>query len=178
MGTDINLPANLSGERIWVRLGPGPARRVLAELLSGTELNYVIQASDIDVDGIQSVLLTQRSKTTGVSTGSPGTSNGQLPRSANLNLPRVNSNTAEIAEHENPVPAEPATSTDAAPTDPSSASTGSQPTSTNPQPSTGPAESDASQPVARTSEQMIQQLQSMYQQRKQQIQQSKQPAPN
>lgn len=179
MGADIDLPASLSGQRIWVRLGPGPARRVLAELLSGTELNYVIQASDTDVDGIQSVLLTLRSKTAVVATVSPGTSNRQLPRSANRNLPQVNSNAAEVAERENPVPAEPATSSDAAPTDPPSASTGSQSASTNPQPSTGAGGSDASQPVARTSEQMIQQLQSMYQQRRQQmIQQSKPQAPN
>src|SRR5271167_2006938 len=46
MGADIDLPPGVAAQRIWVRLGPGPARRVLRDLLDGTELNYVIQASE------------------------------------------------------------------------------------------------------------------------------------
>src|SRR6267378_1969653 len=46
MGADIELPASVSDERIWVRLGPGPARRVLAALLGETDLDYVIQGSE------------------------------------------------------------------------------------------------------------------------------------
>src|SRR5260370_458183 len=62
MGADIDLPASASNERMWARLGPGPARKILATLLSQTNLDYVIQASDSDVDpdGIQSVMLTPR----------------------------------------------------------------------------------------------------------------------
>src|SRR5205807_4157531 len=62
MGADIELPASASDERIWVRLGPGPARRVLAALLGGTDLDYVIQASETDPEGIQSLLLSLRTK--------------------------------------------------------------------------------------------------------------------
>src|SRR5207302_9837391 len=62
MGAEIDLPPSASSERIWVRLGPGPARKVVSELLSGTDLNFVIQGSTTDVDGIQSVLLTPHSE--------------------------------------------------------------------------------------------------------------------
>src|ERR1700674_5832981 len=48
MGADIAIPASASDERIWVRRGPGPARRVLAALLGGTDLDYIIQASETD----------------------------------------------------------------------------------------------------------------------------------
>jgi len=67
LGADIDLPANVVDQHIWVRLGPGPARRVLRDLLDGTEFNYVIQASDSDPDGVRSVLLTPKS--TGAETG-------------------------------------------------------------------------------------------------------------
>src|SRR3979490_3401915 len=62
MGADIDLPASASGERIWARFGPGPARKVLAMLLSGTKLDYIIQASDTDPDGIRNVWLTPRTE--------------------------------------------------------------------------------------------------------------------
>jgi hypothetical protein len=60
MGTEVDLPAGSSGERLWARLGPGPARKVLSELLANTDLNYVIQASATDPAGIKSVALTLR----------------------------------------------------------------------------------------------------------------------
>src|SRR6266478_1907461 len=85
MGADIELPASASDERIWVRLGPGPARRVLAALLGGTDLDYIIQASETDPEGIQSVLLTPRTKASGapvVAPGRPAISAGQA-RGAN-----------------------------------------------------------------------------------------------
>lgn len=173
MGAEIDLPASASDQRIWVQLGPGPARRVLSKLLEGTELNYVIQASDTDVDGIQSVLLTPRSKT--VETGGSG---NQLTRGANLRIPRVNPGTAEVPEQENPAALEPVTSSDAAPTDPPAASTGSRSAAGEPQSAPGSPESNSSKPVARTSEEKIQQLQSLYQQRKQMQQGQKPPAPN
>src|SRR6266853_6321638 len=72
MGADIEIPASASDERIWVRAGPGPARRVLAAVLGGTDLDYVIQASETDPDGILSVLLTPRTRAAGaVTTGRP-----------------------------------------------------------------------------------------------------------
>ena len=61
-GADIDVPPNASRERIAARLGPGPARDVISTLLSWTDFDYIIQASDTDPLGIQSVLLTPRSK--------------------------------------------------------------------------------------------------------------------
>jgi len=181
MGADINLPASASEARIWVRLGPGPARRVLAELLSDTDLNYVIQASDTDVDGIRSVLLTPRSK----ATAAPGTSTGQSARNANGRIPRANPNAPEVSAQENaavpearPESEAASASPPAAPTDLQPAATDPQRSATNLQPATETPGSDSSKSPARTSEQMIQQLQSMYQQRKQIQQGQKPPAPN
>src|ERR1700758_1710028 len=42
MGADIDLPTSVADQRMWVRLGPGPARKVLRDLLDNTELDYVI----------------------------------------------------------------------------------------------------------------------------------------
>jgi hypothetical protein len=174
MGADIDLPASASGERIWVRLGPGPARRILAELLSSTDLNYVIQASDTDVDGIRSVLLTPRSKTT----GPPGTSTEQLARSANRRIPAGNRETTEVPAQENAVVPEARAESEAASATPPAASADVQPVATNLQSTGGTPGADPSRPLARTSEEMIQQLLSMYQQRKQMQPGQKPSAPN
>src|SRR3977135_2244511 len=68
MGADIDLPASASGERIWARFGPGPARKVLAMLLSGTQLDYIIQASDTDRAGFRIVWLTPRTEAPALTT--------------------------------------------------------------------------------------------------------------
>src|SRR5215469_3509206 len=62
-GVKIELPEGVSNERIpIIEAGPGPARQVLASLLSDSNLDSVIQASDQDPDKIQSVLLLPRGK--------------------------------------------------------------------------------------------------------------------
>lgn len=174
MGADIDLPASASEARIWVRLGPGPARRILAELLSGTDLNYVIQASETDVDGIRSVLLTPRGKTTATS----GSSSEQLARSRNRKIPGVNPERTEVPAQENAVVPEARAESEAASATPSPASTDVQPVAPNLQSSTDTPGSDPSRPLARTTQEMIQQLQSMYQQRKQMQQGQKPSTPN
>ena len=63
MGADVELPPSASREHMVVRLGPGPAREVIAALLSWTDYDYVIQASEGDPAGIRSVLVTSRPKT-------------------------------------------------------------------------------------------------------------------
>lgn len=60
-GTRMDVPAGAGADRVWVTLGPGSARSILAALLSGTTLDYVIQAADEDPNLIQSVLLSVRS---------------------------------------------------------------------------------------------------------------------
>jgi hypothetical protein len=41
---DIDIPSNAS-ERVATRLGPGPAREVVAELLNGSHFNYILLGS-------------------------------------------------------------------------------------------------------------------------------------
>ncbi len=177
MGADIELPASASDERIWVRLGPGPARRVLAALLGGTDLDYVIQASDTDPEGIQSVLLTARTKAAAavVTTGRPA-SPARQARGANRRNPQPNGSSAEAPGRENST--EPATSVEVPPAASPPRSAEQQPAPGKLQPSPDPSAADADKSAATTPEQMIQKLQNMYQQRKQMQQDRKAPAPN
>ena len=61
-GAAIDIPPGADKERLAARLGPGPAREVISTLLSWTDFDYIIQASDTDPLSIQSVLLTPRGK--------------------------------------------------------------------------------------------------------------------
>ena len=62
-GVNIDIPAGANSERMpVVELGPGPARQVLASLLSDTNFDYLIQASDGDPGKIQNVLVMPREK--------------------------------------------------------------------------------------------------------------------
>jgi hypothetical protein len=72
-GADLDIPTKGSNERIAARLGPGPAREIISTLLSWTDFDYVIQASETDDAGIRSVLLTPRGKSeiTVASAGAP-----------------------------------------------------------------------------------------------------------
>ena len=62
MGAEIDAPPSASREHMVVRLGPGPAREVIASLLSWTDYDYVIQAAEDDPTGVKSVLITSRAK--------------------------------------------------------------------------------------------------------------------
>jgi hypothetical protein len=177
LGADIDLPAGVVDQHIWVHLGPGPARRVLRDLLDGTEFNYVMQASDSDPDGIRSVLLTPRSKSTGAETaGSPETS------AMRRTPPRPGPEAASPTESENPSP-EPVASVEPAPAASPAAPAASPAAPVNVssaslQYTPGNSASAALSPPPPTDpHQMIQTLQSMYEQRRQmQIQQNQKPA--
>ena len=173
LGADIDLRASVGDQHIWVHLGPGPASRVLRDLLDSTEFNYAIQASESDPDGIRSVLLTPRSKSAGSETA------GSPEKAAIRRMPRTGTgaDAANVTESEDPS-AEPAAAVDpsqaasppasppAGPVNASSASLQNAPGSSALRPS-----------VPTDPEQMIQQLQSMYQQRRQlQIQQNQKAA--
>jgi hypothetical protein len=176
MGADIELPASASDERIWGRFGPGPARRVLAALLGGTDLDYVIQASETDPQGIQSVLLTPRTTAAAVATtGRPESSAGQAhgvsrrdaqPNRGQTKIPILENSTEPVTPMEAPSVGAPPASAE------------QQPTSAELRPSPYTPDADADKSAAKTSEQMIQKLQNMYEQRKQMQQDRKPPAPN
>lgn len=179
LGADIDLPANDTDQHIWVRLGPGPARRVLRDLLDGTEFNYVIQASESDPSGIRSVLLTPRSKSPGAEPAPPG-------RTAIRRMPGHESDAQSSTESESPA-SEPVASVDpapaAAPTAPAAAAASAAAAPVNAssvslQYTPGNSASAALSPPPPTDpNQMIQTLQSMYEQRRQmQIQHDQKPA--
>ena len=168
MGAEIDLPASASNERIWVRLGPGPARKVLGELLSGTDLNFVIQGSATDAEGIRSVLLTPHSE------AGPGISSEPQGRMANRQPTGGNSTTAveaptavEVPRPENPVPAETTTASDPTPPDAGSPRLAPQSEAASVSSAAENTMAHPSPPSSMTSEEIRQQLLSMYQQRRQ-----------
>jgi hypothetical protein len=152
---DIDIPTGASGERMAaVRLGPGPAREVLTSLLSWTNFDYIIQASDTNSQGIQSVLLVARSKATaGAAAGTALASTRQPLGGAPRRVVEPNPTPAETPGAEN----QPATSAEVPPS--------------QHQVVTSAPESNSSQPQLKTTQDMIQELQRMYKQRRQQIQQ-------
>jgi len=78
-GVKIDIPASAASERMpLVELGPGSARQILASLLSDSNLDYLIQASDADPEKIQSVLLLPREK----KGGGPGAAADVLARAS------------------------------------------------------------------------------------------------
>jgi hypothetical protein len=174
-GASIEMPPGAADQLIWVRSGPGPARRVLRDLLDGTDLDYVIQASETDIDGVRSVLLTARSK--GGDSGDAGSSpvHSLNRRMQPGSVPPADTSDTDIAPPVENV----ASSGEPAPTasiDPASASSG-QLSQTNVQPSSlGSQPSPTGSPEG-GSEQMIQQLQTLYQQRRQMQMQQNQKLP-
>jgi hypothetical protein len=58
-GASIDVPQN-ANERVVTRLGPGPARDVLASLLNGTSFNYVMAGSPADPAVLSTVVLTPK----------------------------------------------------------------------------------------------------------------------
>jgi hypothetical protein len=186
-GADVDLPAGSSSERIWARLGPGPARQILATLLGGTKLDYVIQASETDPDGIKNVWLTRRTETAAVAIARPGIP-GARPLPPRLSdserrVPLPNRIAAEDRAPDDTVTPDAAVPTDAAPAAPPSqpaptdaAPAGATPAAGSPPPQPAPAAdaaatdsqgSSATKPPTDTAGQMIQTLQNMYEQRKQ-----------
>jgi hypothetical protein len=64
---DIEVPATAS-ERVVTRLGPAPARQVMAELLNGSRFNYILLGSPEDANTLTRVVLVAK---TGPDTVSP-----------------------------------------------------------------------------------------------------------
>jgi hypothetical protein len=172
MGTEVDLPAGASEERIWARLGPGPARKVLSDLLSSTDLNYIIQGSTKDRGGIQSVTLTPR---TDAAPGKFATPAESAERMGGRRQPGIKSG-AEAPDQDVSVPQEPAAAADTAP----AAAAPAPSVAAAVEPPSAPAEAQLpvatsiahpGPPASLTTDQMAQQLSNMYQQRKQ-LQQS------
>jgi len=182
MAVEVDFGGSAGGERMWARLGPGPPRKVVSELLSYTELNYVIQASSTDADGIQSVSLDERAK------GGP-LGAADAPASGDRMVTRLGANkdTGPARAEENRL-AEAAADETATTTPAANQLAGTNQTAATTQAATDasadaaapPAEADPNKPPAtRNSSQMMQQLQSMYETRRKMLeQQSQQNVPS
>jgi hypothetical protein len=108
MGADIDAPPSTSREHMVVRLGPGPAREVIASLLSWTDYDYVIQAADDDPAGVKSVLVTSRPKT-GAGSASAGV---QMARRSPFSRAGETTPPPPEAPADDPVPLAPDTPTE------------------------------------------------------------------
>jgi hypothetical protein len=87
---DIEVPATAS-ERVVTRLGPAPAREVMAELLNGSRFNYILLGSPSDANALVRVVLVAKT---------PDTPPGQPVAGASGAPPNPAPNGAEPAEAE------------------------------------------------------------------------------
>jgi hypothetical protein len=71
---EIEIPA-AANERVVTRLGPGPAREVVAELLNGSRFNYVLLGSPADSNLLTRVVLVAKSPD--IQASNPPGSNGE-----------------------------------------------------------------------------------------------------
>jgi hypothetical protein len=175
-GAKIDVPAGAASERMpVVELGPGPARQILASLLSDSNFDYLIQASDADPEKIQSVLLMPREKKGSGTNGSDAVARASRGPAAPPEAPAPDSPAPappEIAAPDAssltpPAPAQPEQATPPIPVQPDlSGRPLLQPDPSN------PAKPGAMTPPPTLSPESInQQLQQMYQQRAQMTQQ-------
>lgn len=77
-GASIELPAGFGSERVMARLGPGPAADILASLLHGSKLNYIILGDSTNPSAIRTVVLTP---------GSPAPAGGPAVAGASMQRP-------------------------------------------------------------------------------------------
>jgi len=79
-GAELDVPAS-ANERVVAKLGPGPARDVLATLLNGTHFNYVMLGSPSDPTSVQRVVLTAKTgaDTTTTAVNTPPPNQGMPP---------------------------------------------------------------------------------------------------
>jgi hypothetical protein len=59
-GAEIAIPAGTEQEGVFVDAGPAPANQVLAELLNGSNLNFVLVGSEADPNSLRSVILSRK----------------------------------------------------------------------------------------------------------------------
>ena len=60
-GAEIAIPSGTEQDRVAADFGPGPAREVLGELLTGSGLNFVVVGSETDPKALRSVILSRKS---------------------------------------------------------------------------------------------------------------------
>lgn len=161
-GADIDIPNNASSEKVTAQLGPGPARRVLSDLLGWSNFDYIIQGSDTDALAIHSVTLMVRVKSaTGTSAPAPAEAANHHPSTGPVRQ------TPDVIETPPAPSAEPpqAQSVPDQPTASASDGLGLSPDAQNKLTGAG-ADTSGSSNAGKSAAEMIQELQQMYQQRR------------
>jgi hypothetical protein len=194
VGMKLDVPPGVNGERLpFVEVGPGPAREVLAELLSETKFDYLIQASETNPEKIENLLLMMRDGKS--SKPSDTMARSQCPAYSRPSPQPVPEPEEKLPAPENAAVAAPAgngvvtapavsaASTDAPPADattsdlPPAPIAGADlvlPPSLQPAQTSQPRPGALAPPESLTPQSMSQQLQQMYQQRVQINQQERQ----
>jgi len=99
-GAEIDIPS--APDRVVTRLGPGPAREVVAELLNGSRFNYVLLGSPSDDTALTRVVLVAKSAAVNVAEApsQPGIQQANnLPQS--VQEAQTDPNEAEAAAEDN-----------------------------------------------------------------------------
>jgi hypothetical protein len=96
---DIDVPPT-ANERVVTRLGPAPAREVIADLLNGSKFNYILLGSPQDANALTRVVLV--AKTGPDNPPSPATAQAENSPSAITEPPPTPQPVAEGQEPETP----------------------------------------------------------------------------
>ncbi len=106
-GAEIAIPAGTEQEHVEIDSGPAPASAVLAELLNGSGLNFVVVGSESDPNALRSVLLSRKSGFAEYvpSYTPPPTAANVSPDNPEVNIP-PEENTAQPEPTETPQPSE------------------------------------------------------------------------
>jgi hypothetical protein len=98
-GAEIAIPAGTEQERVAVDSGPAPASVVLAELLNGSDLNFVAVGSEADPNSLRSVILSRKSGAAGPGTAQYVPSYTPPPSAANFPPDNVDINQPPVDEN-------------------------------------------------------------------------------
>lgn len=79
---EIDIPATAT-ERVVTRLGPAPAREVMAELLNGSRFNYILLGSPEDANALVRVVLVAKTPDTPTPAEAAAAANGAPSPAAN-----------------------------------------------------------------------------------------------
>jgi hypothetical protein len=157
---------------VTANLGPGPARKVLSDLLGWSNFDYIIQGSDTNPQDIQSVTLMVRTKSAAGPTTSPNPNEANRPVALGL---VVRQPMPDLKPPDNPDGGSAPAAQPASDPDMVAAPQAEIQPKTIPSIPAGGMDSGA----AKTPAEMIQELQQMYQQRRQlQQQQNANPGAN
>lgn len=83
-GAEIAIPAGTEQEKVEIDSGPAPASQVLSDLLTGSDLNFVVVGSPADPNALRSVILTHKTP------GFPAYMPSDSPATTASNVPQEN----------------------------------------------------------------------------------------